>query len=765
MMDMMGPIRLQIPEGVDLTGKDYRSVKTDEERAYLLSLISDSPVVAFDTETWTDNLWRPDGGPFDPHTGFIAGMSFCVQPYHAWYLPITHVEDHLNASDEYVLELLNLLSTKRVIMHNVSFDSKWVRHHYGVEFGEVEDTMVMAHLINPNRRFIGLKALSEEILNEKMIPYDETVPFNQYEVESATLYAAGDADSTFRLAEKQRPKMSVFKFLFKVENELTKVVGKVENYGIPATPSFFREASEVVGKEIGVVAEELWLELDAEKHHGQFNLNYSKILNSPQKLATLLYDGLNLPVVERSPKTNRPSVSANALNQLKRDYPVVEKLLFYKELVKLKSSFLESLPGWINPKTGRIHCSFLQCHVPTGRFASKDPNMQQIPTHDVSHVRRAFRAPEGWKMIAFDYSQIEMRIFASEAKEPALRLAFEKGVDLHKQTTSIMLGLPVESITDVQRQIGKVLNFGLIYGMQAYGLAFRIGVTKEEAQELIDAYFRGMPRARMWIDQVVRSARKQNGIFTHFGRWRGLPEINSKNPKERSKGERGAVNSIIQGTAADVIKIAMVRADKAIKKYGDQVEMILTIHDDLTFLVHNDVDVKDFVDTVATAMEFPVEGYVPFKVDVKLGPTWGDLLKLCKSCYEGIGPDHACGAEIEDVPDDEPLSEEDLDEETVIIAPAPPLPESVSSVSVITTKIPPETVRLTARDGLTETDLSEMMNLFGPDQDCFVELVIDGKTLTFPPNLMISYTDKDRWEKLYGVLPAPEKAFAGVEFK
>lgn len=765
--DLMGPAKINIPEGIDLTGKSYRAVKTEADRQSLLQAITEATVVAFDIETWSDNLWRPDQMALDPHTGFIAGLSFCVQPYYAFYLPLTHTQEEFNAPDDYVVELLKVLVTKKVIMHNASFDSKWVYHHYGLEFGEIEDTMVMAYLINPNHtQSKSLKNLSEDMLGERMIPYDDSFPFYQYEVDGAALYAGGDADVTFRLAEKMRPKMSVFKFLFKVECELTKVVGRVELNGVPADPTYFKEASEKVSTEIAKVAEELWTELKAAEMFGPFTVNYGKILNSPAKLAILLYDGLGLPITERSAKTQKPSVNANALNQLKGSYPVVVKLLLYKELVKLRSSFLENLPEWISPYSGRVHCNFLQCHVPTGRFASSSPNMQQIPTHDVVSVRKAFKAPEDWRFVAFDYSQVEMRIFASEVDDPVLKNAFAKGIDLHKQTASIMLGIPVDQVSEMQRQVGKVLNFGLVYGMGAYGLAFRIGVTEEAAQQLIDAYFRGMPRSRMWIDDTVKNARRQGGIFTHFGRWRGLPEINSKNPRERSKGERGAVNSKIQGAAADVMKIAMVRADKAIRKFGDKVQMVLTIHDDLTFLVHKSVSDQEFVDTIKPAMEFPIEKFVPLKVDIKVGPTWGDLQKFCQTCYQPYSGEHACVTSEEY--DDEPITEEDLEQaeplvETVIINPpgGPVTPNGSTEQKIYFTKT---VVNLVAKEGLTEQDLAEMLGLFGPNQEYSIELTVNGVRLSLPPNLTISNENLERWEKLYGVPPNKKSWFAETTF-
>lgn len=757
MFDMMGPRDIQIPDKVDHTGRDYQAVKDDESRSALLEEIREATNVAFDLETWSDHPFIERlGGSFDPNTGEIAGISISTKPYSGRYVPLTHIESEFNASPEYARELMELLATKHLIIHNAGFETKWITSKFAIDLRNYTDTQGMAYLYDPNGR-VKLDILALRFFKETMIPYDDSVPFNQYQVDSAASYAGEDTDVALRLYEHLLPHMASMQFLFKLEcQQLPHIVGEIESNGIPLHHEYLKEASDRISQEIDKVAEKLWADLKANEHFGPYNkLGYSKILNSPAKLVGLLhgtedYPGLGLPVVERSAKTKKPSSSASALKQLSRDFPVAQDILFYREMVKLRNSFLDSLPSWINPVTNRIHCSFLQHHVPTGRFASSDPNMQQIPKHDVAKIRRAFVAPDGYRFVAFDYSQVELRVFASEVQENNLMDAFNRGVDLHIQTTATMLGIPIDEVTEEQRQIGKTLNFGLIYGMTADGLAYRIEVTKEQAERLIEAYFRAMPKARLWIDSTVKTARRNNGIRTHFGRWRALPEINSYNGKERGKGERGAVNSIIQGTAADIMKIAMVRADKMIKSRWtrDQVQTVLTIHDDLTFLVRDDISNEEFIPVIKEAMEFPIKGYVPLKVDVSSGPTWGDLEKWGEDpTPTPIPPIVIDTSESITVPDDIPPQGYPED------------PQKDAYKEFLSDGVQ----HLVCRDDLTEEDLEAMRPLFngGP---FLIEIELREKVLVLPPDYRISAENAVVWNARFGRTEETSELPVKVEF-
>lgn len=778
---MMGPRDIKVPDKVDHTGRDYFAVKDDAARAALLDEIREADRVAFDIETWSDNPFIERlGGSFDPNTGEIAGISVSTKHYSGRYVPFSHIESEFNAPEDYARELIELLASKHLIIHNAGFETKWISAKFGIDIRNYTDTQGMAYLYNPNSR-VKLDILALNFFKETLIPYDDTVPFNQYQVDSAAAYASEDTDVCLRLYDFLLPHMATMQFLFKLEcQQLPHIVGEIESNGIPLHSDYLKEASDRISLEIDQVAKKLYEDLDAPQYFGEFNINYGKILNSPAKLVALLHGneqiaGLGLPVVERSAKTKNPSSSASALKKLSMDFPIAEDILYYRELVKLRNSFLDSLPSWVNPVTNRIHCSFLQHHVPTGRFASSDPNMQQIPKHDVAKIRRAFSAPDGYRFVAFDYSQVELRVFASEVQESDLMDAFNRGADLHVQTTSQMLGIPAEEVTEEQRQIGKTLNFGLIYGMTEKGLAYRIEVTEEQAKRLIEAYFRAMPKARNWIDNTVKLARRQGGIRTHFGRWRALPEINSFNGKERGKGERGAVNSIIQGTAADIMKIAMVRADKVIKNRWtkDQVQTVLTIHDDLTFLVHDSVSDEEFIPAIKIAMEFPIKGYVPLKVDVSVGPTWGDLVKWDEGDTP-VPPSPSVRQEMQPVLD----SKIDPDFST---PPTPTFSELASEESDVSpTGYTPvdqlqldgykeflakdfTVAKLVCRSDLTESDLEAMRSLFNGGE-FLIEIELSDKVLVLPPEYRISASNISIWNDRFGAVEDEPAAPVKVDF-
>ena len=627
-------------------GRDYRTVDTSEALTAMVEELRSAGSFAFDTET----------SILDAMQCNLVGLSFSTEPGHAFYVPVGHtVTAHpepvegpeplaLEQSEGFVEEQLSLgeaLEALKPLLedpaiakaaHNANFDMT-VLHNHGIDVrGLTFDTMVAAHLTGHNA--IGLKQLAFQLLNEEMTPITDLigtgrkqVSFDQVPIAQATPYAAADADMTGRLRTVLEPavqEVGAQKIMADMEIPLVPVLVQMQSNGITVDHGKLQEMSGSLTEEIHTLEEDIY------KEAGQpFNIN------SPQQLSTILFEKL-LPLAKLKemglpqPKRTKTgySTDASVLEDLKGASPMVEKVLRYRELSKLNSTYLEALPGLVNPGTGRIHTSYNQVGSATGRFSSKDPNLQNIPirTELGRQVRRAFLAQPGWSLLAGDYSQVELRILAHLSQDPGLLAAFQRDEDIHAATASQVYGVPLDQVTPDMRRLAKVMNFGIIYGLSAHGMAQQTDLSYEEGAAFIESYFGKYPGIRDYTEKTKQQTRERGYVETLLGRRRYLPQINQSSFNVRQAAERMAVNMPVQGTAADIIKIAMVRIHHRMGEHPDLSgsRMLLQVHDELIFEVPTE-EMEPMRAMVLELMPSAMELSVPLKVEMKVGPTWGDL--------------------------------------------------------------------------------------------------------------------------------------------
>ena len=593
----------------------YRAVLTEPALDELVAALEDSEGFAFDTETTSLDAMRAE----------LVGLSFAVTAGEAWYVPVGHrylgVPEQLPL--EKVLEAVRPLFVSprhQKIGQNLKYDIL-VLARAGVEVsGPIYDTMLASYLANPSARSHGMDNLAAELLNYQTISYSEVagsgkkqIGFDEVEVDKATTYAAEDADITLRLYETLVPMVTAQQqdSLFNdVEMPLLQILVGMELAGIRINPEFLRGLSADMEKKLAV--------LEADIHQlagGPFNIG------SPKQLGEVLFEKLGLP---RGKKTKTGwSTDVEVLNKLAEEHEIAAKILDYRSLAKLKGTYTDALPKLIHPETGRIHTSFNQAVTATGRLSSSDPNLQNIPirTEEGRRIREGFIPSAGCVLLSADFSQIELRILAHMADEPALKEAFARGEDIHRRTASEVLGLFPEMVTDEQRRAAKAINFGVVYGISAFGLAKQLGISRREAQQFIDTYFERYPGIRTFMDSCIAEAREKSYVTTLLGRRCAVPEINSKNGAVRGYAERNAINYPVQGSAADIIKVAMVRIAARLAEEGLQARMLLQVHDELVFDVPQ-AELEDVAALVRTEMEGAVDLSVPLLVEVGSGRNW-----------------------------------------------------------------------------------------------------------------------------------------------
>jgi DNA polymerase-1 len=520
------------------------------------------------------------------------------------------------------------------IGHNLKFDATVLLRRGVTLRGVAFDTLVAAYLLNPGRRSLKLDDLSQELLRLKTIPITDLIgegkeqtTLDTVDVERVTEYACEDADVAFRLKEALAPRIE--------EEGLTEVFARAEMPLVPILASM-----ECAG--IGLDADQLEI-LDAEVGEGMMALE-EKItrtagetfnLNSPKQLQAVLYERMGLPALRKTQKKTGASTDADTLNELARhcrqndlltQARMLEELLEYRVLKKLQSTYIRALPKEIHPATGRVHASFNQAVAATGRLSSAKPNLQNIPTRTAlgSRIRGAFVPAEGRRFLTADYSQVELRIMAHLSEDEELARAFREGEDIHTLVASEIHEVDPEDVTKPMRVTAKAVNFGILYGQTAYGLAREIEVSHGEAQAFIDRYFEKYAGVKAFVDEIVGGAAREGRVRTMLGRLRNIPEIKSSNRNRRQFGERTAVNTVIQGSAADLIKLAMVEVDRRIRETGWPATMLVQIHDELLFEVEEEA--LDAVrDAVVDAMEGALELDVPLKVDWAVGDSWMEL--------------------------------------------------------------------------------------------------------------------------------------------
>jgi DNA polymerase-1 len=580
-----------------------------------MEILEKAPLAGFDTETTG----------LEPMVARLVGMSFACGDTAA-YVPMAH--EYAGAPEQLSVEsVLKILKswleseTHRKVGQNLKFDSHVLANH-GVRLaGIAHDTLLESYVLEVHERH-DLESLSQRHLGWDTISYDDVtgkgaarIPFSSVAVERATEYAAEDADCALAVHEVLYSKISAEEKLRSVyesiELPVMPVLLRMERNGVLLDAAKLQAQSHELGKEM------LEKEQKAYEAAGQpFNLN------SPKQIQEILFDKQKLPVKKKTPG-GQPSTDEDVLAELAHDYPLPKILLEYRALAKLKSTYTDKLPRMVNPDTGRVHTTYSQAVAVTGRLASNDPNLQNIPirTPQGRRIREAFIAPPGRRIISADYSQIELRIMAHLSGDEGLRHAFAHGHDVHQATAAEVFGLPLDKVTADERRTAKVINFGLIYGMSAFGLAQNLGTERVTAQAYIDSYFARYPGVKRYMDETREKARTQGYVETVFGRRLWLPEIKSSNPARRQGAERAAINAPMQGTAADLIKLAMIAVQKFLDSSNLKSLLIMQVHDELVLEVPND-ELTVVNEKVRELMQSVAKLEVPLIVDVGVGDNW-----------------------------------------------------------------------------------------------------------------------------------------------
>ncbi len=587
-----------------------------------LEKLRQAPLFAFDTETTG----------LDAQQAQLVGLSFAVEPHEAAYVPLAHDYEGAPAQldrEAVLLALKPLLEdpAKAKVGQNAKYDINILANGSpAIEMrGVAYDTMLESYVLNSTATRHDMDSLAQKYLDHTTIAFEEIagkgakqLTFNQINLDKAGPYAAEDADITLRLHHALQARLaqtpSVQPVLMDIEMPLVPVLARIERQGALVDA----ELLKVQSGELGVKMAEL--ELRAYELAGEtFNLG------SPKQLGTILYDKLGMPVLSKTAK-GQPSTAEAVLDELAlQGYPLPEVLMQYRSLSKLKSTYTDKLPGQINPRTGRIHTSYQQAVAATGRLSSSDPNLQNIPirTAEGRRIRQAFIASPGYKLLAADYSQIELRIMAHLAKDEGLLHAFRNDLDVHRATAAEVFGVALEDVTTDQRRSAKAINFGLIYGMSAFGLAKQIGVDRKQSQDYIDRYFARYPGVLAYMERTRAQAAEQGFVETLFGRRLYLPDINAKNPALRKGAERTAINAPMQGTAADIIKRAMVKVDNWLSESGLDARVILQVHDELVLEVREDL-VEQVKDEIRQHMSQAAQLDVPLLVEAGVGANWDE---------------------------------------------------------------------------------------------------------------------------------------------
>ena len=595
----------------------YDCLTTEIELDQWIERLRNSTVFAFDTETTSLNYMEAK----------LVGFSFAVAPGEAAYVPCGH--DYLGAPEQLPLSLVleklrPLLEDGNVskIGQNLKYDAS-VLANYDLQLRGIDfDTMLESYVYDPTATRHDMDSLAEHYLNRKTIHFEDIagkgskqLTFNQIPISDASPYAAEDADVSFCLHQTLWPKIEQTGRLKQVFTELERplipLLSRIERQGVLVDATLLKGQSVELGGQLDSLQQQAY-ELAGET----FNLS------SPKQLAHILFEKLSLPVLKKTPK-KQPSTAEEVLKQLAHDYPLPKVLMEYRVLSKLKSTYTDKLPQMINRATGRIHTSYHQAVTATGRLSSSDPNLQNIPirTQEGRRIRQAFIAPAGYKVVAADYSQIELRIMAHLSQDSGLLEAFNQGLDVHRSTAAEVFGVDINAVTDDQRYKAKAINFGLIYGMSAFGLAKQLHISRNDAQSYIDRYFDRYPGVQTYMDTTRKTAAEQGYVETLMGRRLYLPNINTNNTVQRQAAERIAINAPMQGTAADIIKSAMIAVDQWLQKDKIDAKIIMQVHDELVFEVKESI-VNQVTDKICKYMSAAVELAAPLLVEVGVGNNW-----------------------------------------------------------------------------------------------------------------------------------------------
>lgn len=603
----------QAPEG------DYELIVDKERLAAWIERLSTAELIAIDTETTSIDYMQAE----------LVGLSFAVRAGEAAYVPVAHrypgVPDQLDR--DWVLEQLRPVlenpDLPKVGQH-IKYDMSVLARH-GIDLAGVTfDTMLESYVLDSTATRHDMDSLALKYLGYKTTHFEDIagkgkkqLRFDDIALDVAGPYAAEDADITFRLHEMLWPKLeevpALATVLREIEMPLVPVLATIERTGVLVD-------AKMLGLQSARFAERM-IEVEAAAHAAAghpFNLG------SPKQIQAILFDELSLPVLSKTPK-GQPSTAESVLQELAHEHDLPRLILEYRELSKLKSTYIDALPGQIDSNTGRVHTSYRQAVAATGRLSSSDPNLQNIPvrSEEGRRIRQAFVAPDGFRLLAADYSQIELRIMAHLSRDEGLLSAFAQGADIHRATAAEVFGVGLEEVDSDQRRSAKAINFGLIYGMSAFGLARQLGIDRVRAQAYVDLYFARYPGVKEYMDTIRERAHELGYVETVFGRRLYLPEINARNAQRRQYAERTAINAPMQGSAADIIKRAMLTIDAWLRAQRPPLRIIMQVHDELVFEVAHDY-VDEATSIVSQMMSGAAELAVPLLVEVGVGDNWDE---------------------------------------------------------------------------------------------------------------------------------------------
>ena len=610
---------IQSPEKKPDVESNYHTIRTKNELDELIELMKNAPYISFDTETTSLDYMNAE----------LVGVSIALKPNEAFYIPINHnyegVEKQLE--EHFVLEALKpFLESDEIpkIGHNLKYD-RHILQNLGIDLkGKLLDTMLFSYVNNSTITRHNLDAVSKRYLNINPTSYEDVagkgakqIPFSEVSIEVASEYASEDADISLKLYEHIEPlvqkETKLAKLYSEIEGPLIYTLGDIERNGVLIDSEKLNEQSKELEAKI------LKLEQKVQKSAGEdFNLG------SPKQLQEILYEKLGLPVIKKTPK-GQPSTAESVLQELSMDFPIVQDILSYRAISKLKSTYTDKLPKMVNSNTGRVHTSYHQAVTATGRLSSSDPNLQNIPirSEEGRRIREAFIAPDGYKILAADYSQIELRIMAHLSRDQGLMDAFAKGQDIHQATAAEIFSINIDEVTANQRRSAKAINFGLIYGMSAFGLSKQLQITRAEAQNYIEQYFDRYPQVKHYMDETKQSAKKMGYVETVFGRRLYLADIESSNYQRRQYAERSAINAPMQGTAADLIKMAMILLHQKIREESFEAKIIMQVHDELVIEV-NENQQDELSELTTNIMSEISKLDVDLKVDADIGNNWDE---------------------------------------------------------------------------------------------------------------------------------------------
>lgn len=611
----LAPASVAIPEKVEA---NYETILTEDRLNYWLEQLKQAELFAFDTETTSLNY-------LDAR---IVGLSFAVKVGEAAYLPLTH--DYAGAPEQ--LNIDTVLTLFKPILedpkqYKVGQNLKYDRHillNHDIDLQGIQhDTMLQSYVLDSTATRHDMDSLAEKYLGRSTIHFEDIagkgkkqLTFNQIGLEEAGPYAAEDADITLQLHQTLWPQIQAVPALVdvykKLEMPLLPVLNTIERNGVNIDIWMLQQQSDQLGQQIDQLEQDAWAVADEE-----FNLG------SPKQLQAILYENLELPVLKKTPK-GQPSTAEGVLQELADDgYELPQVIMNYRSLSKLKSTYTDRLPEQVNRSTGRVHTSYHQAVTATGRLSSSDPNLQNIPirSEEGRRIREAFVAPDGFTLLAADYSQIELRIMAHLSQDPGLLKAFAAGEDIHRHTASEIFGVELDHVSSDQRRSAKAINFGLIYGMSAHGLSKQLGIERHQAADYMTTYFERYPGVKTYMNDTRDQAKEDGYVETIFGRRLHLPEINSSNGMRRQYAERTAINAPMQGTAADIIKRAMIDINSWLIESKSKIRMIMQVHDELVFEVPID-QIEAAKSSIEHYMIKAADLDVPLEVGVGTGENW-----------------------------------------------------------------------------------------------------------------------------------------------